>query len=384
MMEADINADFWCSDEPVVMVNPRDPVACAEAGKIRPWLSGQPGLSGHVFFRTSGSTGKGKWVALSRAALLASAEGANAFLGIGEDARWLRVLPVFHVGGMGILARARLSGCAVVSAGGKWSAEKCHGLIHREGVTHVSLVPVQLADLVKEGLRAPESLSVALVGGGRLDDRIHARAVELGWPVVETYGMTETASQVATSLPGERNLHVLPGWSVRQDDGVLSVKGAALLTGYVGCAGDGCFLEDPRKGGWFRTSDLGSVIGGYLQVHGRADRCVKIRGELVNLDDVEKGLRAHVRNPPMAGEGFTVMWMGGGTASDREGKLVLATEGDCGFDDELLHGYNAECHPLQRVHKVVRVGDIPRTALGKIDYSTLEEILRTKNNDESD
>ena len=60
-----------------VMVNDRDPKAMAEAEVIRYWAVEQPELQGHLFFATSGSTGHGRWVALSRAALLSSARVVN-------------------------------------------------------------------------------------------------------------------------------------------------------------------------------------------------------------------------------------------------------------------------------------------------------------------
>ena len=66
------------------------------------------------------------------------------------------------------------------------------------GVTHTSLVPTQVHDLVKADLRAPETLKAIVVGGGHLDAATGRLARTLGWPVLASYGMTEAASQIAT------------------------------------------------------------------------------------------------------------------------------------------------------------------------------------------
>ena len=101
-------------------------------------------------------------------------------------------LPDFHVGGMGILARCHE---AFLQGGsgwrGKWDPVRYHELALAEGSTLSSLVPTQLFDLVEHGLRAPEPLRAVIIGGGRLDDQLYEQALQLGWPLMESYGMTE-------------------------------------------------------------------------------------------------------------------------------------------------------------------------------------------------
>ncbi len=66
-------------------------------------------------------------------------------------------------------------------------------------VTLTSLVPTQVHDLVQCALACPPSLRAVVVGGAELDPVLGERARELGWPVLQSYGMTEAASQVATA-----------------------------------------------------------------------------------------------------------------------------------------------------------------------------------------
>ena len=92
---------------------------------------------GHVVFRTSGSTGEGSDVVLSRRALLLSARAVNDWLGVGVDAVWGLALPVEHVGGFGVAARAFAAGCGFSRYEGKWDAARCAEWILRVGVTHL-------------------------------------------------------------------------------------------------------------------------------------------------------------------------------------------------------------------------------------------------------
>ena len=217
---------FWGSDQCHVMVNPRDARALEDAKTLLPWVQSEESLAGHILFSTSGSTGGSKWVAISRSALLASARAVNTHLGASGNDRWLRALPDFHVGGMGIFARCYEAGCACVSLEGKWSPAGYHSLACDEGITLSSLVPTQLVDLVSADLPSPPTLRAVLIGGGRLDDAIYQKAIALGWPVMETYGMTEASSQVATTTLNTRQLEILPCWQADQiSEGELKLKG---------------------------------------------------------------------------------------------------------------------------------------------------------------
>ncbi|BDS08352.1 hypothetical protein NT6N_33920 [Oceaniferula spumae] len=384
MEKADLTkADFWLSADTHVLANPRDLVACSEAGTIQQWSKSEPRLSGHMLFRTSGSTGKGKWVALSKSALLASARAVNDFLEVTAADRWLLTLPLFHVGGVGIAARAYLSGSMIVRTSEKWEPVHCHRQLTDEKITLTSLVPAQLSDLVRLDLAAPESLRAVLIGGGRLDDTLYKKATELEWPVRETYGMTETASQVATAKAGERKLNVLPCWEVFENsDGCLRVKGEALFTGYVGCENDSCFLEEPHDAeGWFLTNDRGALTKGQLTIQGRADRCVKILGELVDLNEVEQTIHATMEALGYSYQELAVMAVEPPTTGEyrdvRRGVLLVVCIEQSDNFSKVLECYNERCQPLHRIKGIAVLDPLPRTAIGKISYAELQQILKS-------
>ncbi|MDG1358026.1 MAG: AMP-binding protein [Akkermansiaceae bacterium] len=365
-----ISAAFWQSKQCGIMVNARDAIAVKEARMVDAWARQQPELSGHLLFSTSGSSGGRKWVALSRQALLASASMVNQYLSADANDRWLMALPDFHVGGMGILARCYDTGSELLRLAGKWDPELYRSTADSEGISLSSLVPAQLYDLVDQELHAPQSLRAVMVGGGRLSDRVYEQALELGWPVMETYGMTETCSQIATASPGSRDLVILPGWQTKiSDRHCLSIKGAALLTGYVSCSGDMCELVDPKQEGWFTTGDVVQCEAGNIQVKGRVDRCVKVLGELVNLSEVESKVEVAALGHLPAGSLAVVA-----LPDKRKGyKLILCGEQSCDLNG-ICKTYNLESHPVERLDGVCVLSEIPRSPLGKVRYGLISQL----------
>ncbi len=361
---------FWESDTCHVMVNDRDKAAIAQSEILRPWCEGNDELRGCVLFSTSGSTSDGKWVALSRRALLASAQAVNEHLEVTGNDHWLLALPTFHVGGMGIIARANLASCGLSHYQDAWDAQKFHQTLENK-VTLTSLVPTQLTDLVAAGLNAPDSLRAVLIGGGALDDDTYQKAIELGWPVIETYGMTEASSQIATASVTDRKLKLLPCWQARTDDsGILSIKGDPMLTSRLAVCHGQVISEPVLRDGWFATSDRVELVEGCLVFKGRSDRCIKILGELVDLADIEKQWQSL-----SAGVSFVVVAM----PDQRKGsRLLICTENcaDAGVFQKKLDEYNQACNPVARIDCVRDVDVFPRSDLGKIRYQKLIEILQ--------
>ncbi|MEY3481562.1 MAG: hypothetical protein RIQ71_2337, partial [Verrucomicrobiota bacterium] len=142
-----------------------------------------PALADHIWLAASGTSGSVKVVALARAALESSAAAVNNHLGAGPADCWLNPLPLFHVGGLGILVRAAMAGsrCEILQ---DWNAQDFVRRVAECGATLSALVPAQVHDLVVAGHPAPPSLRAVVVGGGALDDSLHERAAELGWPLL--------------------------------------------------------------------------------------------------------------------------------------------------------------------------------------------------------
>jgi O-succinylbenzoic acid--CoA ligase len=145
--------------------------------------------------------------------------------------------------------------------------------------------------LVEAGARGGGALRGVLVGGGPADPELLRRALAAGIPALQTYGMTETCSQVCTVAPrdAERDLGTagrpLRGAEVAiGTDGRIQVRGPMVSGGYLG--------EAPRDDAWFVTGDLGEIDpAGRLVVFGRADAVIVTGGENVSPMEVERVLR---------------------------------------------------------------------------------------------
>lgn len=349
------------------------PVALADGAAAAPALpAGMP--PHHVLFATSGSAGAPKWIALSKSALLASAAAVNRHLGVTSASAWGLALPVHHVGGFGVMARAREAGCAVEMSPPSWDPRGFTAWLASRRVTHTSLVPTQVHDLVAADCRAPAGLVAVVVGGGRLDVAAGAAARALGWPVLASYGMTEAASQVATQALADLSrpyapapIPILSHWQVRVDaEGCLEIAGPALFSGTVA---DGCYQM--RPGPWYATRDRIAITDAGLAPLGRADDRVKIAGELVDPRQVEAGLAAAL--------GVHAIGMAVVAVPDIRLGHRLALVAEPGVPEPQLQAaiaaHNASVPRSQRIAAPIRLASLPRGALGKIQVERLREMI---------
>ena len=380
----------WEGRETVVLANPewadRQPGGIAEVSRRL------PGLDAHVWVSTSGTSGDSpgqfRWIALSKEAFLASARAVNAHLEATASDVWAHALPVFHVGGLGILARAWLGGAQVVPAvSERWSAAEFHDAVAWSRATLTALVPSQVHDLVAAGLASPPCLRAIVVGGARLEPALHAAARALGWHCLPSYGLTESCSQVATAALSSLGrpeypaaLPVLRHAEIRADDGGrLSIRATSLLTCCAEFTGDAVRVWDPKRDGWLETDDTGRVSGRSVEVFGRASDVVKVLGEKVPLPRVEEhAWRWAEREGLRANCGFDLCVVA--VPHARLGhELVAAIAAGAEVDEarrgELASSLTAFCReallPFERIQRVAWVREIPRTPLGKCQRALL-------------
>ena len=381
-----MNAIDWQSDETHLLLNPRLPDE--ERRRLEQLAANAPPLPAHVLLATSGTTGALKLTALSKRALLASAAAVNRHLQSTAADVWCCVLPTFHVGGLGIHARAYLSGAEVISM--PWDP----ATFAEQPMTLSALVPAQVRDLIQGGLTPPKSLRAIVIGGGATSAELYDEALAAGWPVLPSYGMTECCSQIATARPGSPDLIVLDHIEISlrlplclsasvlnknelrsRDVGIqhrdteaqreaeelfLAFRGESLLTGYI--TEDGFY--DPKVDGWLITEDRGKVDGTILRIQGRSGDFIKIGGESVDLARLDQilmsiaGLDAAVVAVPDARLGHVI-------------HLAVAS----GDGARIAAEYDARVLPFERARAVHRVAEIPRTPLGKLVRKTLLEAL---------
>jgi len=320
-----------------------------------------------VAFASSGSTGAPRRFVLSKESLLLSARIVNDHLHVDSASRWGLCLPWWHVGGFAVAARAFAASCGLEVFGDRWNASIFLEWLKQKKITHLSLVPTQVYDLVALAASAPAGLVAVVVGGGRLEGRLGQQARDLGWPVLASYGMTEAGSQIATaslqtlSKPyGGDDLSILPCWQVRATEtAVLQIKGPALFHGTL-TAEHGSWRYLARNVDWYETSDCGVMNGTRLTVTARCDDLVKVLGELVSPVRIESQLS----DLGMPLGRFAVLAV---PDSRREHRLLLVIENGCDCSlPEILKAYDAAAPGFARLDEVIFTEELPRSPLGKI------------------
>lgn len=247
-----------------------------------------------VIVLTSGSAGPPKAALLSFGNLYQNALRANRNLPLKPGDRWLFSLPMYHVSGLGVMFRCLLAGAAAVFPGAKESIAEAIG---KYEITHISLVATQLHRLLEtdEGTAALRRLKAILLGGGPIPESLMRRARAAGLPVYVTYGLTEMASQVATTRPGDPIEKLLsagrpldPDAVLISPEGEILLRGDTLFLGYV----EGHEIQRPlTSAGCFATRDLGHIDAeGYLHVTGRRDNMFIAGGENIQPETVEAAL----------------------------------------------------------------------------------------------
>lgn len=354
----------WDSEENEILLNPRWPAADLDflrtgAEKILEEKS----LKEHFVLSSSGTTAASwravKLIFISKKAVLAAAQSVVQQFSLSSKDRLGQTLPEFHVGGLGVLARTFLSGASLVS--------------DFESATVLSLVPTQLFDLLKQETRPPRELRWVFMGGGFLATELEQKARASGWPLVLTYGMTETSAMIAARTEADPTQGLRPFPNVEGApgrEGRWKFRAPGLATGSALITSDGFLWHDIKDSdGWFQSEDRLQVLNGRWLIEGRTSDFLKIGGESVNLSVLRK-----IFSQVDGGESAYLT----SRVSARLGhEIVLATEG--GNFETVVDQYNAKVLPFERIRAIIEVGTLPRTELGKIREEELKRrILETK------
>lgn len=257
---------------------------------------------------TSGTTGTPKGVLISASNHWTGAIGSALNLGLYEQDSWLLAVPMFHISGLSILMRSVIYGMRVVVLE-KFDEAAANQAIHQRGITIMSVVSNMLSRMLAElgDKTYPAGFRCMLLGGGPAPKPLLEACVEKHIPVVQTYGMTETAAQIVT-LPPEYMLSKLgsagkPLFQAQlkiMTDGVeampyeagdIYVYGTQVTKGYLNRpeANASTFVN-----GWLNTGDIGYVDEeGFLYVLDRRKDMFVSGGENVYPAEIEAVLLAH-------------------------------------------------------------------------------------------
>ncbi|NNJ47050.1 MAG: AMP-binding protein [Acidimicrobiia bacterium] len=319
----------------------------------------------HSIFFTSGSAGEPKGVRLTWGNHESSAAASAGRQPVGPDDRWLAVLPLFHVGGFAVTYRMFRAGGTVVL---ETEFDAMRVATALDSVSYASLVPTMLREVLVERVGGFEGDTRAvLVGGARVPVELQESARAAGLRVVATYGMTETASQIATAVPDDP-----PGSGARPLDTVelsagssgspadIVIDGPMVSPGYWG---------EPDRDGPFETRDVGYLDdAGRLHVIGRSDDVIISGGENIHPAEVERGLESVEAVRAAAAFGIPdEVW-----GERLEAAVVLADE------TATVESIEAELRGLLPGFKIPKrlhvVAALPLGPTGKVDRKALVEM----------
>jgi o-succinylbenzoate---CoA ligase len=303
---------------------------------------------------TSGTSGEPRPVSLTYGNFLFSAVGSAFNIGVDPEDRWLCCLPLSHVAGLSIILRSAIYGTTTVLLDG-FDTEQVASTLVNGDISALSLVPTQLIRLLEADadLSGPRAI---LIGGGPVPAEALQEAIDRGATVVQTYGMTETCSQVTTLAPPDAARKV-------------GSAGRPLLTTHLRIADGEILVQGPPVSrdsldadGWLHTGDMGHIDEeGFLYVTGRRSEVIVTGGENVMPAEVESVLLAH----PAVADAAVVgrpdpEWQEAVCA------LVVLAEDPEATEEELRAHCAASLAPFKVPKRIDFVSSLPRTSSGKL------------------
>jgi len=295
---------------------------------------------------TTGSTGIRKSVALSAAAVLASARASLDYLQARPGQTWALLLPLHHIAGINVLVRALDLGTTPVDL---------RDVTEYANTDFSAVVPTQIFQALNGDdklLAHLQSAKSVLVGGAQLQEDLLHRALDAGISVVRTYGMSETSGGcIYEGTP-------LKGIGLRiSDAGLIEISGPVLASGYLN---NEQLWSQQYCDGWFTTSDHGVIEVGTLKVLGRSDDVYNTGGEKVSLTHVDEIL--HTAFPHL-------QWCAVAVDDAQWGQRLVVAVSEAGHPaiDEVSAVLSSALGDSAKAKQLLVFNEMPMIGIGKID-----------------
>ena len=339
-----------------------------------------PGETAVVLF-TSGSEARPKGVALSHDALLANMAQMGAVIDFGPNDRFLASLPMYHAYALtACILMPLLTGTRLFLYTTPLHYHVIPQLAYKRACTYVFGTSTFLGHYARQA-HPYDFFGVRCVVSGA--EKLNPEVAQLwlreyGLRIMEGYGATECApvltlntplayrpGTVGRLLPGiEHQVVPVPGIA---RGGVLHVRGPNMMSGYY-LYGDPCALKPPESElgpGWYNTGDVVDIDDeGFVTIHGRIKRFIKIAGEMVSLEAVE-GIARHASPHHVHAATVEIVQKSG------ESTVLFTT--DPALNRPLLQKAARElgAQELAVARRVVHVRELPLLGSGKTDYVEL-------------
>ncbi|HEY7637474.1 MAG TPA: AMP-binding protein [Gemmatimonadales bacterium] len=372
----------------------------SEAGLLT--LAGSPGatpaaLSGPaepddvaLVLHTSGTTSRPKMVPLTHENLCTSAANVSATLGLGPADRCLNVMPLFHIHGLVTAVLASLaSGASVICTPGFYAPEFFSWMDECEPSWYTAVPTMHQSILARAGKHQDvvqrRRLRFVRSSSSALPPQVMAQLEEtFGAPVIEAYGMTEAAHQMASNplpprprKPGSVGLAAGPEIAIMGPGGALLppgqqgevvIRGRSVTRGYENNpdANEAAFTH-----GWFRTGDQGCLDeDGYLTLTGRLKEIINRGGEKVSPREVDEVLLDH----PAVAQVVTFA-IPEPTLGEDVGAAVVLQTGMAVSERELREFAAGRLADFKVPRTVLFLSEIPKGPTGKLQRIGLAERL---------
>lgn len=320
---------------------------------------------------TSGTTGNPKGVIQTYENHWWSAVSSVLNLGLTEKDSWLCAVPIFHISGLSIMMRSMIYGIPVYLEE-HFDEVKITKMLLSGEVSTISVVTSMLERLLSnyDGSYHP-NLRTVLLGGGPASKVTLEVCKMRNIPLVQSFGMTETASQIVTLSPkdalnkiGSSGKALFPAEVKIAEDGEILLKGPSITPGYLH---NEAATKEAFSDGWFKTGDIGYLDEmGFLFVLERRSDLIISGGENIYPTEVEQIISSYesVQEVAVVGK-VDAKW----------GSVPIAyIVADAHFNEADLQNI---CQTNLARYKIPKqfllVASLPKTASGKIQRNKLKE-----------
>ena len=364
----------------------------AASAQTTPAAHGGPAQADDValILHTSGTTSRPKIVPLSHRNVCASARNISRTLQLTEDDVELHIMPLFHIHGLiaGVLAPMAVGSQIFVTPG--FNALKFFGWMKECKPSWYTAVPTMHqtilsraagnADVIRDNpLRFVRSSSSSMPPQVIAELEAVFKA-----PLIEAYGMTEAAHQMASNpLPPARRIPGSVGLAAGPEVAVMDNAGNLLppdTIGEVVIRGDNVtagYENNPKANaeaytnGWFRTGDQGTLTAdGYLTLTGRLKEIINRGGEKISPREVDEVLMDHPAVAQVVTFGMPHAKLGEDVAA-----AVVLREGQSLTERELREFAASRLADFKVPRKILFMAEIPKGATGKLQRIGLAEKL---------
>ena len=341
-----------------------------------------------LVLHTSGTTSRPKIVPLSQRNLCASAGHIRDTLALIPADRCLNIMPLFHIHGLMAAVLASLSAGASVFCTPGFNALRVFAWMTEAGPTWYTAVPTMHQAILARAARHRDQmppLRFIRSSSSSLPPQV-MRDLEATFqaPVIESYGMTEAAHQMASNplppgarKPGSVGLSAGPEMAIldpagnrlgADEVGEIAIRGPNVTAGYQN---NPQANAEAFSNGWFRTGDQGKTDSdGYFYITGRLKEIINRGGEKISPREVDEVLLDH----PAVAQALTFA-MPHPKLGEEVAAAIVLREGET-VDERTLRAFVGERLADFKVpRKILFLEEIPKGATGKLQRIGLAEKL---------